>query len=117
MWLRRLINEIARPSKLPVPLFCDNNGARALAKNDAAYHSRTKHIDIKFHYVREAVQERKISMIYVPTNENIADILTKALARPKFEPFTTALGVRRLHTVHDSRGSVEEMRVGPRERG
>ncbi len=117
VWLRRLIDEIARPPKLPVPIFCDNNGARALAKNDAAYHSRTKHIDIKYHYVREAIRDRKISMIYIPTNENIADILTKALARPKFEPFTTALGVRRLQSVHDSRGSVEGMRVGPRERG
>ena len=96
VWLRRLIDEIAPSSKLPTPLFCDNNGARALAKSDAVYHSRTKHIDIKYHFVREAVKDRKISIIYVSTNENIADLFTKALARPKFEPFTTAMGIRRL---------------------
>lgn len=59
------------------------------------FHPRTKHIDIRYHFIHEAVENREISVIRVPTNDNPADIFTKALAYPKFEPFCMALGVRR----------------------
>ena len=96
IWLRRLIGEITTPFTRPTPLFCDNNGARSLAKDDAIFHPRTKHIDIRFHFIRETVENRHISVIHIPSNENIADIFTKALARAKFQPFCDALGIRRV---------------------
>ena len=65
----------------------------ALAK-DNKFHLQTKHIDLQFHFIREAVEDNKILITYIPTEENIADIFTKALARPKFEGFIERLGLR-----------------------
>ena len=70
----------------------DNQGAIALAK-DNKFHSRTKHIDLRYHFIREAVEARKIKMKYIPTSENVADIFTKPLARPKFVEFVGMLGL------------------------
>jgi hypothetical protein len=55
--------------------------------------ARTKHIDIRYHFIREAVENSKINMQYIPTNDNIADIFTKPLAKAKFERFTAMLGL------------------------
>ena len=70
-----------------------NQGAIALVK-DNKFHLRTKHIDLRFHFVREAVEDNKITITYIPTEENVADIFTKALTRPKFEAFIERLGLR-----------------------
>ena len=69
---------------------CDNQGAIALAK-DNKFHSRTKHIDLQYHFIREAVDDGKINVNYIPTEENISDILTKALPKPKFQMFVEGL--------------------------
>ena len=71
----------------------DNQGAIALSK-DNKFHARTKHIDIRYHYIREVVEAGKVQMVYVPTSDNIVDIFTKALARPLFEKFRDMLGLR-----------------------
>ena len=79
----------ARASQHPdstLTMLCDNQGAIALSK-DNKFHSRTKHIDLRYHFIREAVNEGKINVQYIPTAENIADIFTRALPRPKFEFF------------------------------
>jgi len=72
---------------------CDNQGAIALAK-DNKFHSCTKHIDLWYHFIREAIEDKKIEIEYVPTEENIADIFTKALARPRFKGFVEKLGLK-----------------------
>ena len=64
----------------------DNQGAIALGKNPV-HHSRTKHIDIKYHFIREKVLNEEINLKYCPTQEMIADTLTKTLAKPSFEKF------------------------------
>ena len=74
---------------------CDNQGAIALAK-DNKFHSHMKHIDLWYHFIREAVEDNKISISYILTDENVSDVLTKALVRLKFEQFIEALGLRRL---------------------
>ena len=56
-------------------------------------HSRTKHIDVKYHFVRESVEKEINSVVYCPTAEMVADVLTKGLAKPKFEKFREAMGV------------------------
>ena len=76
-------------------IFEDNQGAIALAKNPT-HHSRTKHIDIKYHYVREAVSTKEINLEYCPTQDMIADSLTKGLPRPQFEKLRLKLGVVKL---------------------
>ena len=55
-----------------------------------------KHIDLWYHFIREAVEDNKISISYIPMDENVSDVLTKALVRLKFEQFIEALGLRRL---------------------
>ena len=74
---------------------CDNQGAIALAK-DNKYHSRTKHIDLWYHFIREAVENGKFLVTYIPTDENLSDIFTKALARLKFEVFVAKLGLTKI---------------------
>jgi hypothetical protein len=93
LWLRILFDEIGLDTTTPTLLRCDNQSAIALCK-DSKFHARTKHIDIRYHFIREAVNEGKILMKYIPGEENPADILTKALRRPKFESFLNVLGVR-----------------------
>ena len=64
-------------------MFVDNEGAIALANNPLSS-ARTKHIDVRFHFIRECVRSKTISVKYVPTKEQHADILTKALTGNTF---------------------------------
>ena len=80
-----------------ITIFADNQGAIALAK-DNKFHARTKHIDLRYHFVCEAVEDRKIKLEYIPTAKNIADIFTKPLPKPKFTELVKRLG---LSTIKD----------------
>jgi Reverse transcriptase (RNA-dependent DNA polymerase) len=93
IWLKHFLGEIISPFILPVPLFCDNNGAIALGKDDNVFHPCTKHIDICSRFIRQCVENREVTMVYVNTNDNPADILTKPLPRAKFNPFCSSMGV------------------------
>lgn len=61
----------------------DNQSAIQLAKNPV-YHKRTKHIDVHYHFVREKVEDKSITVKYVPSEYQLADIFTKALPRERF---------------------------------
>lgn len=71
----------------------DNQGSIKMAQNDASS-SRTKHIDIRYHLVRDLLQKKKFSITYCPTQNMIADALTKPLQRVAFEKFRNALGLQ-----------------------
>jgi hypothetical protein len=92
IWLRRFISEMSGGDEKPLTISCDNQGAIALAK-DNKFHARTKHIDLRYHFIREAVEDGNINVKYVPTDDNVADIFTKALPRPKFERMVKLLGL------------------------
>ena len=92
MYLHTFVQEIRGLDK-PIRINCDNQGAIALSK-DNKFHARTKHIDIRYHFVREAVEDGKITLKYIPTDENPADIFTKPLAKAKFRRFTELLGLK-----------------------
>ena len=64
----------------------------ALVK-DNKFHARTKHIDLHYHFVCEAVEDGKIKMEYIPTSENVMDIFTKAPPKLKFLEFVGMLGL------------------------
>ena len=70
----------------------DNQGAIALAK-DNKFHSCTKHINLHYHFICEAVEDERIKMEYILTGDNIADIFTKPLPKPKFMEFIAKLGL------------------------
>ena len=97
VWLRRLLTEVGFPSA-PVMLMEDNQGAIAIARNPIA-HSRTKHIDICYDYIREALQDDVISLQYCPTNEMVAVLLTKPLSKTLFEKLRLAMGMNILPTL------------------
>jgi hypothetical protein len=95
IWLRSFVSEIRGGGEKSLTMLCDNQGAIALAK-DNKFHSRTKHIDLRYHFIREAVEDGKIKVQYIPTDDNVADIFTKALGKPKFQRFVELLGMREL---------------------
>lgn len=76
----------------PIPIFCDNTSAISVSKNPVM-HSKTKHIPIKLHFVREKVEDKKVKMEYIKSKENIADIFTKPLTKEAFEYLRRKLGV------------------------
>jgi hypothetical protein len=81
-WIRALLGELNRYQYLPesraTPIFSDNQSCIALAKDPIAY-SRTKHIDVRYHYIHELVSFSKTTVDYIPTEDMKADILTKPL--------------------------------------
>ena len=93
IWLRRLLTDVGEPLEEPIVIHEDNQGAIAMAKNPVG-HARTKHIDIRYHFVREGVQNGVIVLKYVATDEMIADILTKPLPKHRFEKLVTELGMK-----------------------
>ena len=78
--------------KEPIVMFCDNTSAINISKNPVM-HSKTKHIAIKYHFVRELVQDKEIRLEYVHSNEQIADIFTKPLPKDAFLYLRGKLGV------------------------
>ena len=90
-WMRGLVTEVGVPQAATV-MFSDSQSAIHLTKNDA-YHSKTKHISVKYHYVRDIVPVREIVVRKVHTSENPADMLTKPLLIAKFEHCLDLVGV------------------------
>ena len=76
----------------PIPILCHNTNAINISKNPVM-HSKTKHIPIKFHILREHVTEKNIVLEYVDTKEQIVDIFTKPLPRETFGYLRQKLGV------------------------
>ena len=91
MWIKSLFSELGYNIG-PVDLMVDNKGAIFLAKNPAQ-EKRSKHIDIRYHYVRERVEEQDVLVKHVPTDEQLADILTKNLTWVKFKELRDQIGI------------------------
>jgi hypothetical protein len=103
VWARRLLADIGFPQQVPTPLFSDNQSAIMLVQNPE-FHKRTKHIDVVYHLIREFQERGDISILYVPTKLQLADILTKALTPDTFHKLRDALNLSKkvLHQVGDS---------------
>lgn len=92
IWIRRLIGEVFRPLTQPTTLHSDSQSAIALTK-DGSYHGRTKHIDVRYHYIRYVIESGAIHLTYCPTDDMTADTLTKALPSAKVKHFAAAMGL------------------------
>ena len=103
IWLRNLLKELNLPQEEPTKIFVDNKSAIALAKNPV-FHDRSKHIDTRYHYIRECVTKMDVQLEYVKTNDQVADIFTKPLKREDFIKMRSLLGV----TKSSLRGGVEK---------
>ena len=85
-FLNQLLIDLNENDQSPVKLFVDNQGAMALAKNPV-FHQRSKHIDIKYHFIRDEIAQNNLNVQYVPTNYNIADTFTKPMSGVKLKHF------------------------------
>jgi len=88
LWLRSLIFQIFGIELTPTTLFSDNKSAIKLTK-DHMYHACMKHIDIQYHFIRYTVEEGSIHIVFCPTDNMVADALTKALLLAKSKHFTS----------------------------
>ena len=104
-WLQSLFSEL-KIMKLPPPvLWCDNQSAGDLARNPV-FHSRSKHIELDIHYIRDKVLKKEPEIRYIPTKEQVADVFTKPLSFPKFSYFRSKLNV--INRPLSLRGDVKE---------
>lgn len=92
VWISRLLKEIRQEESMPISLLCDNQSAIRLAKNPE-FHQRTKHVDIKYHFIREQLKNGVIDMQYVGTDDQLADILTKPLETSRFQKLRQRIGI------------------------
>ena len=95
LWLLTFLTELQSEPECWITINSNNQGVIALSK-DNKYHSWTKHINVWYHFICEAVEDEKLSVQYVPTDENPANIFMKLLAKVKFCQFAELL---RLHTM------------------
>jgi hypothetical protein len=94
IWFRYFMAELFGPVTFPFLIYNDNQSAISLAHAELGqFHARTKHIDIRYHFIREQIETGTLEVVYCPTTEMTADILTKALAAFKFKPLLQALGL------------------------
>ncbi|CAL9021871.1 unnamed protein product [Prunus brigantina] len=103
IWLRFVLEDFGEFQTEATPLHCDNISAIAITKNPV-FHQKTKHIDRTYHFIKDALHEGIVDLIYCPTNEQLADIFTKALAKDRFSYLREKLGVK---SAHNLKGSVE----------
>src|SRR5258706_15978720 len=92
LFLNHLLNDLEIPIQLPLSLLVDNHSVIALAENPI-FHARSKHIEVRQHWMHEKTRDGTIQLEYVPTVDQVADIFTKLLNSEKFRKFRDALGL------------------------
>jgi len=92
LWLRSLISKVFGKLGDATVMFSDNQSAIALA-HDHQYHAHTKHIDVRYHWIRWVIEQGSVQLIYCPTNDMVANALMKALPSTKVKHFATSLGL------------------------
>lgn len=93
IYLRRFLEELGFPELTDITVFNDNVGALKLAQNPV-YRSRSKHINMRHHFIREVLINKLLKIDHISTNETPADMLTKGLSRPKHIKCTDASGLK-----------------------
>jgi hypothetical protein len=95
VWIRGFINDLRIPGCYieSIPLYIDSNAALKLTRNPE-FHSKSKHIDVKHHFIREKVENKEIHTQRVDIKDNLADVFTKSLGRPIHEDLVGRLGMK-----------------------
>jgi len=104
VWLQKLLLDLGQSMDAHVVIYYDNISSILLA-NNSIYHAKTKHIEVHYHFIREKVLAREINLIHVNTEDQIANIFTKALGINKLRKFRKMFGVLEVHL--SLRGNVE----------
>ena len=83
LWLKKFTMELELKQERYV-LFCDNQSAIHLAKN-SSFHSKSKHIEVRYHWIRDVLDDKMLELEKIHTDDNGSDMMTKVLSRNKFE--------------------------------
>ncbi|KAJ0566228.1 putative RNA-directed DNA polymerase [Helianthus annuus] len=81
LWIKGILNDLEGKQDCSIPIFCDNKSTICLAR-DPVYHGKSKHIRVKYHFIRDLIKKREVAVIFCVTKDQMADIMTKAL-QPK----------------------------------
>jgi hypothetical protein len=92
VWLRKLVSSLFGDKLETTVVHCDNQSCIKLTKKPV-FHDRSKHIDMRYHYIRDLVQRKTLKLQYIATSEQIVDILTKSLTSRQFVQLRGKLGV------------------------
>ena len=84
VWMRRTLFELQHEQNQPTPIFCDSNSAIALSRNHV-FHKRSKHIDTRYHFIRELINNNEINVEFCTSRNQFADLFTKPLGKDLFE--------------------------------
>ena len=91
VWLKRFLQELGLHQEEYV-IYCDSQSAIDLSKN-SMYHARTKHIDVRYHWIREKVENESFHVKKIHTSESPADMLTKMILKDKFKLYKELVGM------------------------
>ena len=94
IWLKQFLQELGLHQKEFV-VYCDSQSAIDLSKN-SIYHARTKHIDVRYHWIREKIEDGSMHVMKIHTSENPSDMLTKVISSDKFELCKELVGMNSL---------------------
>ena len=92
IWLQRFLDELGKKQELG-KLYSDNQSAIHLAKN-SSFHSKTKHIQCKYHFIRSALEDGQLKLEKIHTSQNPADMLTKVVTREKLRICSISIGLQ-----------------------
>lgn len=92
LWLRRLLVDLGVKIDEPTVIFEDNQACIRVAEDDKKM-KRLKHVDVRYHFVRDEIQKGVIRLVYVPTDSQIADVMTKGLNKTQFVKLRELLGL------------------------
>ena len=92
LWMRQMLKDLGVQIIEPISIMCDNTSAINIFKNPVQ-HVRTKHIAIRYHFLKDKVTDGEVKLDYIPTSEQVADIFTKPLPKEVFEYLRKKLGV------------------------
>ena len=94
VWMRKMLRSLCQELVKGTVIFCENSSAIAFSKN-YVFHKRTKHIDTKFHFIQELVNNGEIVLQHCRIEDQFVDILTKPLAQKSFDYFRECLGMQK----------------------
>jgi hypothetical protein len=96
LWIKNLLQELKISSTFPMKLYCDNKAACDIAHNPVQ-HDRTKHVEIDRHFIKEQLEAKIIAVPHVRSQDQLADILTKAVSSKAFHQVLDKLGMKNIH--------------------
>ncbi|KAL3720851.1 hypothetical protein ACJRO7_005629 [Eucalyptus globulus] len=95
IWLRKILEELQFKQQKATIIYCDNSSAIKLSKNPVL-HGRSKHIDVKYHFLRDLTKDEVVELVFCRSEDQVADIFTKLLKLSMFQKLRKLLGVRLL---------------------